>query len=106
MAQCAERVVRAGVDAGMARAWELADLTPREIENAFAAEAARREQAAERMDLLACLIGRYTMIAVHAPRRYPDAPNGIARTPRAMSDDEMRSALISIAQRRGEFGDG
>lgn len=106
MAQCAERVVRAGVNAGMARAWDLVHLTPREIENAFAAEAARREQAAQQMDLLSCLIGRYTMIAVHAPRRYPEAPNGIVYAPRAMSDDEMRTALISIAQRRGEFGDG
>ncbi len=104
MAQCAERVVRAGIDAGMERAWELINLTPREVENAFAAEAARREQAAERMDLLACLIGRYAMIAVHAPRRYPDAPNGIVRAPRAMSDDEMRRALISIAQRREAIG--
>ena len=97
MAQCAERVVRAGIDAGMERAWELINLTPREVENAFAAEAARREQAAERMDLLACLIGRYAMIAVHAP-------NGIVRAPRAMSDDEMRRALISIAQRREAIG--
>ncbi len=96
--------MRAAAAAGMERAWDMAYLTPREIEMAFAAERARREQAADRLDLLACLAGRYVMIAVHAPRRYPAAPNGIARAPKAMSDEDMRRTLISIARRRKSNG--
>jgi len=100
----AEQLTKSAAEAGMAGAWELVYLTPREIEAAFSAEAARRQQASEQADLIAYLTGRYVMIAFHAPKKYPAAPDGIRRARREMTDDQMRDALIAFAQRRNEHG--
>lgn len=79
-----------------ARLWAM---TPREIGwtlNAFSA-ACRREN--ERTDLLAWLIGRYGMFALHAPRRYPKQPDAVRRPEPVMTDDQMKQVFVNLAGR-------
>lgn len=100
----AEELVRAAADAGMDGAWKLLCLTPREIETAFRAAAARRRLELELADAAAWLAGRYVLAAVHAPRRYPRRPDGAVRRPREMDADEMKRVFAAMAAQRRENG--
>lgn len=98
-----ERAARLGVDAP----WRLLDMTAREMEWFFRAEAARRQREAEQADLAAWLTGRYVLAALHAPRRFPRRPDGVLRRPPSMSDDDMKQVFLNFAaQRRERHGGG
>lgn len=90
----------------MENAGRLMHMSPREIEREFTALAARRQHAAEQMDLLAWLTGRYVLAAVHAPRRYPTRPDGVAHRPREMAQEDMKKLFMAMAERRGGNGCG
>ena len=93
-----DRAAAAGV-AGAYRFWAM---TPREIEWELSAFAAARRREEERIDLLAFLIGRYGLFAVHAPRRYPKRPDGLKAQARPMSDGEMKRVFLALAGRDSE----
>lgn len=103
--KCARELAERAADAGIGGAWTLLARTPREIELELRAHAARRRQAAEDADLSAWLTGRYALLGVHAPKRYPRRPDAVARRPRRMTDVEMKRAFAAIAA-RGEVMDG
>jgi len=103
--QDVQALVNRAVEAGLPRAWQLAELTPRQIELELRAYAARRQRESEQLDLLAWLVGRYVMTALHAPRRYPRRPDGILRPLRPMQDAEIKRVFLNLAdQRRDDFG--
>lgn len=102
----ARSLVDEAVQAGMEDAWRLPELTPREIGERFSAMAAQRQREAERMDMLAWLVGRYVLTAVHAPRRYPRRPDAVLKRPRAMSDSEMKGVFSAMAEKRREMDGG
>lgn len=79
----------------------LLDMTPNEIKARFDACAARRRQAAQDADLLGWLVGRYVLIALHAPRRYPRRPDALVRRARRMSGAEMKRVFAAMAAERG-----
>ena len=98
----AEELILRAAEAGMAHPEHLLHCTPREIEAAFAAHAARRRQRLEEIDLLAWLIGRYSAIGMHVPKRYPRQPNAVRVRKAEMTDAEMRRAFVDMAERRGK----
>lgn len=100
------RLVRSAAEAGVLQAWRLAELTPREIELELSALAARRRLELERADAAAWLTGRYVLTAVHAPRRYPARPGGVAVRHRNMTDADMKKVFAAMAERRHGNGDG
>lgn len=95
---------RAAADAGIAEAWRMGDMSPREAELLLSAYARMEERAAERMDLLAWLTGSYVMQALHAPERYPRSPNRMRRSAAVMSDAQMKQVFEAMA--RGGEADG
>lgn len=106
MREAAEDLVRQAAEAGMENPWRLLKYTPAEIEAEFDALAAARRMQAQNADLLAWLAGRYVMIGMHAPRRYPGSPNAVSCVPRSMSDMQMKRVFEHIAaKRRDEYGD-
>ena len=86
----------------MDRPWILLDLTMDEIELAFRVHAARCRQRAQDADLQAWLAGRYVLLAVHAPKKFPRRPDGVRTQPADMSPDQMKQAFKRIAAKRGE----
>jgi len=82
--------------------WQLLRLTPREIGMEFEALAARDHQRAARADLAAWLAGRYVMLAVHAPRKFPRSPDMVRGPMREMSPDQIKQVFKHIAAKRGE----
>lgn len=90
--------------AGMEGAGNIAHKTIYEIEMEMEAFIVKRRRAAEDMDLLAWLAGRYVLTALHAPRRYPAQPNGVARRPQEMRPEEMKRAFQAMAERRDMNG--
>lgn len=95
-------LVEAAADAGVEGAWKLEGLTPRQIELEIRARSVRMQQRQQEIDLLAYLVGRYVLLAMHAPRRYPRRPDGIMKERRAMNDDEIKRVFVSLAQQRRE----
>lgn len=89
-------------DLGLRQAECLGTYTPREIELVFRAEGARRNRWAQDADFLAWLVGRYVLLAVQAPRRFPKRPDAVIRRPRRMSDAEMKAAFAAMATERRE----
>ena len=90
----------------MAEAWRLLRLTPREIEMEFEALACRRQMQAEQADLAAWLAGRYVLMAVHAPKKFPRSPDGVRRPAREMTPERMKQVFVHIAAKEGyENGD-
>lgn len=85
--------------AGMEGAENISHKTIYEIEMEMEAFVAKKRRAAEDMDLLAWLAGHYVLTAIHAPRRYPAQPNGVARRPRQMRPEEMKRAFQAMAER-------
>jgi len=83
----------------MAQAWQLLRCTPAEIEAEFEALVCRRRIQAEQADLAAWLAGRYALLAVHAPRKFPRMPDGLRRSPEAMSPGQMKQVFANIAAR-------
>lgn len=96
--ETAREIVRQASQAGMAQACRLPEYTPAEIEAEFEAFAASRRQA----DLAAWLTGRYVMIGVHAPKRFPSSPDCIKIPPRRMTDEQMKQVLKTMAEQRRE----
>lgn len=96
-----ELVVRAA-EAGIENAHRLTALSPREIELQMKAIAALWRMDLQRMDLQAWRIGRYVLLAVHAPRRYPKHPDGFQQNSAAMSDLDMKRAFMAMAVRKEE----
>lgn len=94
----AERAARAGME----NPCNLLSLSPREIELEFRALAARRQRDAEMADLQAWLIGRYVLLALHAPRRFPRRPDAVARKTEVMADADMKRVFSAMAARREE----
>lgn len=90
--------------AGMDGVENIAHKTIYEIEMEMEAFVAKRRRAAEDMDLLAWLAGRYVLTAIHAPRRYPAQPNGVAGRPREMRPEEMKRVFQAMAERRDMNG--
>lgn len=82
--------------------WRLLRLTPREIEMEFKALAERDHQRAARADLAAWLVGRYVMLAVHAPKKFPRSPDMVRRPMGEMSPDQIKQVFKHIAAKRGE----
>ena len=82
--------------------WRLLELTPREIEWEVKALAGERETAARRADLAAWLAGRYVLMAVHAPKKFPRSPDGIRLPPAEMTGAQMKQVFKNIAAKRGE----
>lgn len=93
-----ERAARAGME----HPARLAELSPREIELEFRALAARRQREAELADLQAWLIGRYVLLALYAPRRFPRRPDAIVRKSETMADADMKRVFSAMAARREE----
>lgn len=86
--------------------WRIAEFAPAEIELAFQSLSARRQAELERIDTLAYLTGRYVLIALHSPRRYPRRPDGILHPPPKMTDNQMKQFFADLAARKGaENGD-
>lgn len=102
----ARSLVDEAVQAGMEDAYLLTEMTPREIGQRFSAIAAQRQREAERMDMLAWLVGRYVLTAVHAPRRYPRRPDAVLKKSRAMSDSEMKRVFFALSEKRRETDGG
>ena len=102
----AAALVESAAKAGMHAPWRLAARTPREIELEFSAFARRRQEEAERMDLLAWLVGRYVLIGMHAPKRYPRRPDAIRRAAGEMTEMQMKKVFVDIAARREARGNG
>lgn len=100
----AEALTEQAARAGMENAGRLARMTPREIEMEIEAFSAERQRRAEEMDLLAWLAGRYVLTALHAPRRYPMRPDGVARRPREMTQENMKRVFAAMAGRREKNG--
>lgn len=94
-------MVRRAAEAGIGGAWKLMERTPRELEMELRAHAARRQATMEEMDLQAWLAGRYAMLAMHAPKRYPRRPDAVRRRPARMSDGEMKQVFAALAAGRG-----
>lgn len=86
----------------MEQAWRLLRLTPAEIELEFEALAARRQLQMEQADLAAWLAGRYVLMAVHAPKKFPRSPDGVRRRPEMMSPGQMKQVFAGIAARGGK----
>lgn len=76
----------------------LLSLTPREIEWALKAQAARERRRMESLDAAAWLAGRYAALAILDPRRYPKRPDGLSPAP--MRDGEMKAVFERMAARR------
>ena len=97
-------LVRSAAEAGMRGAWKLTRYTPREIQLELEAFAQRRRQEAENTDILAWRTGRYVMLALHAPRRYPRRPDAGLHRMRKMTDDEMKRVFAAMAAEGREDG--
>ena len=95
-------MVSQAAGAGVSRPWQLLQLTPREIEMEFAAIAAHRQQLAEQADLAAWLTGRYVLLAMHAPKKFPRSPDGVRRKAEQMSPAQIKQVFKDIAAKRGE----
>jgi len=104
MRDSAEKLLERAARAGMADAARLLHSTPREIELEFRAFARRREREAELAAQAAWLAGKYVMIGLYAPKRYPPMPCGHGQ---CMTDEEMKDALVRAAGRwNDEHGTG
>lgn len=104
--QAAERIVERAAEAGMENPGDILLQTPREIELCFRSLARRRQMEWENIDLAAWLAGRYFLIALHAPRRYPRKPDGVRRRAADMSDAQMKRVFTAMAAgREEEIGD-
>lgn len=68
----------------------------------FAAIAECRQQLYLQADLAAWLIGRYVMLAVHAPKKFPRSPDMVRRKKETMSPEQIKQAFKDIAAKRGE----
>ena len=68
----------------------------------FEALLCRRRLAAEQADLHAWLAGRYVLMAMHAPRRFPRLPDGIHHPAEEMTPAQMKQVFAHIAAKRGE----
>lgn len=68
----------------------------------FKALSARRQWVAEQADLAAWLAGRYVLMAVHAPKKFPRSPDGIRRPQEEMSPAQIKRAFMDIAAKRGD----
>ena len=86
----------------MSSPWQLLRLTPGEIELEFEALAARNQRLAEQADLAAWLAGRYVMLAVHVPRKFPRSPDMVRRPMQDMSPAQIKQVFKHIAAKRGE----
>lgn len=105
--QSARELVNRAAALGVDMPWRLLDMTAREIEWFFRAEAARRQREAEQVDFAAWLTGRYVLMALHTPRRFPRRPDAILRRPAAMNDEEIKQVFLNLAaQRREKHGGG
>ena len=100
--ESAAELLEGAAELGIAGAAELLRRTPKEIEMELRAAERRRQAQAEDMDLLAWLAGRYFMLAMHAPKRYPRRPDGIRRRPEKMSDAQMKQVFAAMAAGREE----
>ena len=96
MRASAEKLLERAARAGMADAARLLHSTPREIELEFRALARRREQEVEMAAQAAWLAGKYAMIGLHAPQKYPPMPCGHEQ---CRTDEEMKDALVRAAGR-------
>lgn len=100
--ESAAALVKRAAELGIEGAYDLLNLTPRELQAEFACAAARRRREAEMADLQAWLTGRYVLAALHAPRRYPRRPNGLNFPAQAMTDEQMKRVFVSMAAERRE----
>lgn len=100
--ESAAELIRSAAGAGMDAPRRLLQLTPREIEEEFTALGRRRQLEAEKLDLLAWLVGRYVLIGVHAPKRYPRRPDALRRPAGRMTDAQMKNVFAGMAARREE----
>lgn len=102
----AAELVQSAAQLGMDEPWRITALTPAEIELKFRALSAKRQAEAEKIDMLAYLTGRYVLIAIHSPRRYPRRPDGVSHPPPKMTDNQMKQFFADLAARKGaENGD-
>lgn len=97
-----QQLIRQAADAGVSRAWDLAGLTPAQLDLELKALDARRKRELEQIDLLAWLTGRYVLCALHAPRRYPRRPDGVILPRAPMSDAQMKGVLMRLAEKGRE----
>lgn len=93
-------MIESAAQLGISRPWELTRCTPRELQWELRAQAARRQAELEQLDLLGWLAGRYAMIGVHAPRRFPRKPNCVRRQTAPMTDAQMKRAFAAMAAMR------
>ena len=102
----AQSLLQRAAEAGIGDLQDLLSRTPREIEMEFHALERRRQREWENLDLLAWLAGRYFLIALHAPRRYPRRPDGVRRNASGMTADQMKQVFADMsAGREEEHGD-
>ena len=100
--RAAQAMIHQATEAGLSQLDALGDMTPREIDRLFRAEAARRRAWMQRADLMAFLVGHYAALAVHAPRRYPRRPNAVRESGRRMPPEEMKRFFVEMAAREAE----
>ena len=96
----AQELVSRAAGAGIEEAYLLTGLSPREIELHLQAIEEKRREDMQRMDMLAWLAGRYVLMAMHAPRRYPHRPEGVRQKNKAMADESMKRVFMAMAARR------
>lgn len=96
----ARELISRAAGAGIEEAYLLTTLSPREIELYLQAIEEKRREDVERMDMQAWLTGRYVLMAMHAPRRYPHRPEGVRQKNKAMADESMKRVFLAMAARR------
>ena len=91
-------IVNRAARAGVSHPERLFHQTPKEMEWTFASFSAQKRRELELADIAAWLTGRYVALALLAPNRYPERPNGVltADAESAMTDLEIQQAFQSI----------
>lgn len=98
--EAAREMMQSAAELGVSRPWLLLACTPRELQLELRARMARRQAELERLDLAGWLAGRYAMIGLHAPRRYPKKPCCVRRQAAPMTDEQMKRAFAAMAEER------
>lgn len=96
-----EKIVDRAARAGFPNPHTLMRLTPREMQWALEAFAARKRRELELADAEAWLAGRYVCLALNAPGRYPSAPDGLIEDSAEMTDAEMKATFERLSRKGG-----
>ena len=96
MRQVYSEVIDSAFEAGISDAWAWWHKTPKEIEGRLKAHKNGQQRALEQADLLAWMIGRYSL---WDPKKYPTKPNTIERKtplPDEPEDEEIMKDKLTF----------